>query len=341
MIEFIDAYSEKWDFYLNEFGKEKLDIYYTKEYCRLYETNVSKAYLFVYKEKNKIGIYPMMKTLITGYKEVQNYYDIETPYGYGGPLVNTDDEIFIDEFEENFIDFCANNRIIAEFIRFHPVLENVNIFKNNIDINLNRRTIVVELDKGIDRIWKEDISSKNRNMIRKAVKNGLEIEITKEYRSFMDIYDETMKKVHASSFYFFNEEYYKGIMKINNINIFNVKFRDEIIASAIFMKYNRHFHYHLAGSKKKYLNMAPNNFLLWEAIKYASNAGCSDFHLGGGTDSSLNDSLYKFKKSFSKNERKFFIGKRAHNTEIYNELLEVWKRKNNINPKLFLQYKEK
>ena len=148
---------------------------------------------------------------------------------YGGPLVNTDDEIFIDEFEENFIDFCANNRIIAEFIRFHPVLENVNIFKNNIDINLNRRTIVVELDKGIDRIWKEDISSKNRNMIRKAVKNGLEIEITKEYRSFMDIYDETMKKVHASSFYFFNEEYYKGIMKINNINIFNVKFREMCI----------------------------------------------------------------------------------------------------------------
>lgn len=341
MIEFIDAYSEKWDFYLNEFGKEKLDIYYTKEYCRLYETDLSKAYLFVYKEENNIVIYPMMKTLITGYKEVQNYYDIETPYGYGGPLANTVDKIFIGEFEQSFISFCANNRIIAEFTRFHPVLENENIFKNNIDVNFNRNTIVVELDKGIDRIWNEDISSKNRNMIRKAVKNGLEIEITKEYKSFMEIYDETMKKVHASSFYFFNEEYYKDIVNMENRSVFNVKIKEKIIASAIFMKYNKHFHYHLAGSKKEYLNFAPNNFLLWEAIKYAYNAGCSDFHLGGGTDGSLDNSLYKFKKSFSNNERKFYIGKRVHNRGIYNNLMEVWKRKNNKNTKLFLQYKEK
>lgn len=341
MIEFIDAYSEKWNLYLNEFDKEKMDIYYTKEYCRLYETDISKAYLFVYKDGNKIGIYPIIKTLIVGYQEIQNYYDIETPYGYGGPLVNTDDKIFINKFEEEFISFCANNRIIAEFIRLHPVLENENIFKNNIDISFNRNTILVELDKGIDRIWNEDISSKNRNMIRKSEKNNLKIEITKEYKSFMEIYDETMKKVHASSFYFFNEEYYKEIMKINNINIFNVKFKDEIIASAIFMNYNKHFHYHLAGSKTEYLKFAPNNFLIWEAIKYAYNIGCSDFHLGGGTDGSLENSLYKFKRSFSEKEKKFFIGKRVHNKEVYNNLIDIWQKKNNRNCKLFLQYKEK
>jgi len=341
MIEFIDAYSEKWDLYLNEFGKDKLDIYYTKEYCRLYENDISKAYLFVYKDKNNIGIYPMMKTLITGYEEIKNYYDIETPYGYGGPLVNTDDEKFIHEFEENFIGFCSSNRIIAEFVRFHPVLKNHNIFKKNINVDFNRNTILVKLGKDIDRVWNEDISSKNRNMIRKAEKNNLKIEVVKEYKSFIQIYDDTMKKVNASSFYYFDEMYYKNILDIDGINIFNVKYEEKTIASAIFMKYNGHFHYHLAGSKKEYLNIAPNNFLLWEAIKYAYENKCDNFHLGGGTDSSLENSLYKFKKSFSNNEMKFFIGKRIHNKEVYKNLIDLWKIKNNKNSKLFLQYKEK
>lgn len=339
MIEFIDAYSEKWDFYLSKFGEEKLDIYYTKEYCRLYETSISKAYLFVYKDENKIGLYPVMKTLIIGYKEVRDYYDIETPYGYGGPLVNTNKEEFIHKFEEEFMYFCVNNRIIAEFIRFHPVFKNEAIFKKNIDVMFNRNTILVELDKGIDRIWNEDISSKNRNMIRKAEKNNLKIEITKDYKSFMNIYDKTMEKVHASLFYYFDEEYYKNIIDIHDTSIFNVKFNDEIIASSIFMKYNKHFHYHLSGSKKEYLKYAPNNFLLWEGIKYACEKKCDDFHLGGGTDNSLDNSLFKFKKSFSKNTNKFFIGKRVHNKQIYCYLIKSWQKNNKKNSKLFLKYK--
>lgn len=340
MIEFIDAYSPKWDFYLEEFEKRGLDIYYTKEYCRLYEAENSKAYLFVYKAKGNLGIYPVLKTLITGYTEVQDYYDIETPYGYGGPLVNTWDEEFIKEFEENFMNFCKHNRIIAEFIRFHPILKNEKIFKHDIEVIFNRYTISVNLNKGIDKIWKEDISSKNRNIIRKAIKNDLKIEICKDYNTFLDIYNETMKKVQASSFYFFDEEYYKNIMKIENINIFNVKFKQEIIASAIFMKYGKNFHYHLSGSKKQYLKFAPNNFLLWEAIKYACHIGCSNFHLGGGTDNLLDNTLYKFKKSFSKNENKFYIGKRVHNKEIYDYLIKLWeKRCENNRSKLLLRYR--
>lgn len=340
MIEFIDAYSEKWDLYLSEFGKEKLDIYYTKEYCRLYETDISKAYLFVYKEDSKIGIYPMMKTLIEGYEEIESYYDIETPYGYGGPLVNKEEKEFISRFEEGFVKFCINNRIVAEFIRFHPVLENQNIFNDNINVIFDRNTIMLRLDKGIDTIWNEQISSKNRNMIRKAIKNELHFEKTNDYNAFMKIYNQTMEKVNASSFYFFDEEYYKSIIDIKYMNIFNIKLREEIIASAIFMKYNKHFHYHLAGSRKEFLTLAPNNFLLWEAIKYAHDIGCSDFHFGGGTDAFAENSLYKFKKSFSKIEKRFYIGKRVHNEEIYGYLMECWSKKNKKKSVKLLQYRE-
>ncbi len=339
MIEVLDSYSERWDEYLDEFGIDKLDIYYTKEYCRLYETKQSKAFLFVCSEGKNIGIYPFLKTSIQGYSGFEEYYDIETPYGYGGPLVNNYDKEFNVVFEESFLEFCYKNNIIAEFVRFHPILENKNIFKNNIDIIFDRNTIVIDLSRGIERVWEEDITSKNRNMIRKGEKNNLQIQITEDYQEFLEIYNNTMRKVNASSFYFFNEDYYKSIIKIKGISIFTVMLNEEIIATAIFMKYNKHFHYHLAGSKKEYLKLAPNNFLLWEAIKYAYKNECVDFHLGGGTNNSLENSLYKFKKSFSDTSKNFYIGKRVHNQEVYNKLINEWECKNNKKASLLLQYK--
>ena len=99
----------------------------------------------------------------------------------------------------------------------------------------------------------------------------------------------------------------------HNYVMLNVKFQDETVASAIFMAYNNYFHYHLAGSKKEYLKFAPNNLLLWEAIKYANEKGHKIFHFGGGLTNNTEDNLFKFKSSFSKKYLNFYIGKRVHN----------------------------
>lgn len=336
----LDLNTATWNEYFINFIPELQDIYYTADYYKLYEQNGDgKAKLFVYKEKSSIAIYPFMLNEIDKYDLNEKYYDIESAYGYGGPITNNYDKVFLTNFENAFLKYCIENNIVAEFVRFHPLIKNEDIFNKDINISHNRTTIYLDLTKGIDRIWNDDIKSKNRNMIRKAQKNGLVVEISDDYEIFRKIYYETMNKVRASDYYYFNEKYYKEIEKNNNYFLLNVKKDNTIIASAIFVKYGIYFHYHLAGSLKKYLEFAPNNLLIWEAIKLACDSDAKVFHLGGGLSSSADDNLFKFKSSFSKNTANFYIGKRIHNKYVYDYLISEWEHKNNIKANLFLQYK--
>lgn len=338
MIDFIDAYDDKWDIYIKRMDKDLLDIYYTKEYCRLYEGKNSKVYLFVFEEENNIGLYPVLLTQIN-IKAYEEYFDIETPYGYGGPVIKYDDESFKIQFEKEFNKFCLEKKIIAEFIRFHPLICNENLFRNNIFIIKNRTTVYVDLRKSIKEIWENHIDSKNRNVIRKAEKNGLVVEESKDYKEFINIYATTMERVDADSYYYFDEVYYEELFNNENVKLFVVKFEEKIIAAAIFLKFNKFFHYHLAGSLKEYLKYSPNNLLLWKAMNYGKEQGCDFFHLGGGLTNSLEDNLYKFKKKFSKDIRDFYIGKRVHNLSIYKQLIDIWEKQNNKKASILLQYK--
>lgn len=343
MYKLLDCSDKEWDLYLNKLPICTQDIYYMSEYYKMYELNgdgIGK--LFVYYDNNeKLAIYPFMMRNIDGYNLNDKYFDIETAYGYGGPIANCLDSNFIKNFEECFMDYCKKNNIVAEFIRFHPLIKNENIFNSDIEVLHNRITVHLDLVRDIERIWSEDIKSKNRNMIRKAEKNGLSVQESTDFQTFKEIYSSTMDKVHADNYYYFNECYYENIKENSNYTLLNVKKDDLVIASAVFMGCGDYFHYHLAGSLKEYLKFGPNNLLLWEAIKYAHKKGYKKMHFGGGLNDSLDDNLFKFKRSFSKNTANFYIGKRIHDKGIYNYLINKWQEKHNKKAKILLQYRVK
>lgn len=343
MYKLLDCLDDEWNLYLNKLPAYIQDIYYTSEYYKMYELNEdSKGKIFIYYDNSgNIVFYPFMLSEIEGYNLSDKYYDIQTAYGYGGPISNCLDGEFMKSFEECFIDYCKKNNIVAEFVRFHPLIKNENVFNDSIEILQNRITVWLDLEKGIEKIWNEDIKSKNRNMIRKAEKSGLHVEESKDFETFIKIYNSTMNKVHADNYYYFDDRYYETIKNNKNYILFNVKKDNLVIASAIFMGYGEYFHYHLAGSSKEYLKFAPNNLLLWEAIKYATKKGYKKMHFGGGITNSTEDNLFKFKSSFSKEFADFYIGKRIHNKEVYNYLIMKWEEKNNKKAKLLLEYRAK
>ena len=89
------------------------------------------------------------------------------------------------------------------------------------------------------------------------------------------------------------------------------------------MRYGKYLHYHLSGALKDFRELQANSLLLYEVAKWGSENGYKKFHLGGGYTSE-DDSLYKFKKSFSKREdNDFFIGKKIYNKEQYDYLMNV------------------
>ena len=321
----ISGLFKKWNQYLNELSNENKDIYFTEEYVKLYETKKKEAICFVYVEDDSVFLLPFLKEKIFQ----TEYFDFETSYGYSGPVTNNYEERFLSKAWLEFENILKSNNFIAGFIRLHPILENYKITEKYIETYNDRKTISIDLSQSEEDIWHNQIHSKHRNVIRKAVSEGLIYEVDDSYRyldEFYNLYNLTMKRINANPFYYFKKEYYEKIVKNLKEKSFLgvVKSDNKIIAMAIFLYSEYYGHYHLAGSLEKYLKYYPNNFMIYKTALEMKKRALLNFHLGGGLSSSLDDPLYKFKKRFSKTEKDFKIAKIITNENVYQDLCNKW-----------------
>lgn len=304
------------------------DIYFTDNYCKIYEDNGDgELKTFVLDEEEGVIVYKFLKRKIPLKIGDKVYFDITTPYGYGGPLIiqSNNVERLVQKFKIRFEKYCKDNNIITEFVRFHPLLKNYSNLNEYMEIKYIRDTIAIRLEDE-EQIW-NDIDPKCKNKIRKAQKNNVNIDICEDetyLEEFLHLYDLTMRKNNALEYYFFNKEFFLNTFKNLRGNIYNFRsiYNDKCICSALIMKYGKYIHYHFSGSALEYKNLQANNLLLYEVALWGLKQGCEYFHLGGGY-SGNEDNLFKFKSSFSKNGRtNFFIGKKIHNQKLYDLLVE-------------------
>lgn len=324
--------THEWNKYLTRITKERQDIYFTPEYYSLYEAyGDGEVRCFVFEKDGELALYPFLKSSINplGYKLDKEYFDIQGAYGYNGIISTTDNIEFITSFWTGFDEWCQENDVIAEFTRFHPLLNNQKLASPKMKTIYSRHTVSLDLKLSEDDIWKSQISSKNRNMIRKAEKEGVTIVESDDYETFKKLYDNTMTFLHAEDFYFFSQAYYdkfKKSFKENSLLCFAL-YGGKPIAGSMFMFCGDYAHYHLSGRDRDYSRFAASNLILWYAIQKAKERGCKWFHFGGGTTGNDDDSLLKFKKEFSKTLCEFWIGKRVHNQAVYDQIVEQWKTK--------------
>ena len=314
----------EWDNIVKSFPD--YDVYYLSGYLMAFHLHGDgEPFLLYYESQAMRAIYVYMKRPTA----IEGEYDSVTPYGYGGVLFEGDtSKANLKAFWEAYLDEMAKEHIVDNFVRYHPVLKNAVPMKpisNVIDLG---KTIAMDLSSP-ELIW-ENIHSKNRNMIRKAEKNGIVIEHGKGmelFDKFIEIYNATMDKDHAEEYYYFKRPFYESIHNDlrNNYEMFYAKLEDKIIAMSIMIFANGRMNYHLSGSDIEYRNLAPSNLLLYKAALWGCEQGFRTFHLGGGVGSG-EDNLYKFKAAFNKNsDYQFSIGKQIFNQEKYDELVKIRK----------------
>lgn len=328
---------EKWIEVINDFSELKKDIYFSPEYYKLFELNGDGGVKCIYfKQGNKKALYPFLINSVNdlGYELKDSFYDIQGAYGYNGVISNSDDPEFIISFYKKFDKYCLENNIIAEFTRFHPILENYKFSEKHSHVIYDRETVMLDLRKKHEDIWKDEYSSKNRNMIRKAEKNGFKCDVIfkpnkKNIDQFIDIYTTNMIAVKADSFYFFSDSFFYNTFDLlkEYVYLFNIRNLDgQLLSSSIVFKYEGFVHYHLSGRSIDADNSV-NNYLIDQMVKFGQKNNASNLHLGGGRSNDPNDSLLKFKLNFSKTTKQFHIGKKVHNKDIYNEVIRQWDAK--------------
>lgn len=305
-----------------------MDIYFKEEYANLYK-EIEKGEVENFCFESELGkvvfIYIKREIILDNTK----YYDIITPYGYGGPLIQNctyeNRDKLISLFWEKFLEYAFLNKIICSFVRFHPIEKNYEYCRNIMVLERISSTVCINL-KSEEQIW-NDISSKCRNIIRKSIKNNIlvqEDENLKLINDFQKLYYDTMKKNKADEYYFFKKEFFKKLKSLEKKEIthFYALHGDKIVSSILVLMGDEYLHYYLSANSQEDYLLNANSLLLYEIAKFGLKNGYKYFHLGGGYGGD-DSSLFKFKSSFHKNHTlSFYIGKKIFNQQIYNRLCQ-------------------
>lgn len=323
---------EYWNEIIRSFPQK--DIYYFCEYAESFQIHGDGSPVLIYVSLQGARMaYVMMQNDLADFLPFRGsldsgcWYDWTTPYGYGGPLYDGEitDEWAMEAMKE-IAEYAVSHGIVSQFFRFHPLLQNQRWLEKCSKVVYMKKTVAVNTES-TELIWK-NMTPNNRNMVRKAEKNGVVIRVDKgeNIDTFIEIYKRTMEQNQADEYYYFAREYFEYILdKMHENTIIFYAFYDEkIISASIFFYHDTFMHYHLSGTLPEYRSLAPVNLLLTKAAEWAAAQGIKEFHLGGGVGKE--DSLLRFKKHFNRNGLKdFCIGCNIFREDQFQRLVELRK----------------
>lgn len=338
--------------------------YYSPLYCKAIENNGEGEACLCYCEldttNGKVQIlYPFILKKIpeelTKDLSPEPLYDIESPYGYGGPMILLGDGYVYSEnrepsddiariFTNEFLKYAEKEHIVAEFVRFNPITMNHNLFISHYSIYLNRRTVCINTAQSFERMLSSASSARRRNYY-KAQDCGVQVgwfplSDKDAMECFRKLYDTTMNRLDADKYYHFSDAYFNTLAQLpeEDAVIGIAAFEERPIGAILLLTDGMSAHYHLGGSDEEYKNLQPTSLLLWEAARVANLCNLECLHLGGGLSLDENDNLFAYKKGFSNQVKEFYIGKRIFNPILYYSISDAWVAKTGKTPKIHLHY---
>lgn len=312
----------------------KLDLYFTPEYGRLYET-IENAELraFSYNDQNGEVYYQYLKRPVPFLIDGVQYYDAMTPYGYGGPIVlqcKRDKEAeLVKGFKDALDRHLKEEQIICEFVRFHPMEKNAEFFQSIYTL-WNRRTAVYTDLSAEDPVVAE-FDKHTVQLYRKALRKGVTTVIkqnpdSKTLQMFQDCYFENMKIIGASEYYYFSDSYFDQMRKKmgERLIIVLVYYKGELIGADLGFDDNDVYTCHLIGVTEQGRSMNAARVIVAEQVRWAKDHGFKYLFHGCGKTSDENDGLLKFKKFFTKEcFYDCWQGSRMNNIKVYKRLCDM------------------
>lgn len=335
--------AKAWDKIVRSFTD--YDVYWLSGYVKPFQIHGDgDPILFYYEDGDTRGINVVMKRDIAKdfffrrKIEENRWFDFATPYGYGGWLIegNQTEKLF-----QTYSGWLENNNIVSEFVRFHPMLKNHEACRNFYKVL--RLGEVVHMDLSSPEVIWNNLTSENRNRIRKAEKNHVRVyddlspDIAEQFRK---VYNATMDRKNADDYYYFRPAFYQSVLKdlAQNCRIFRAEKDGKVIAASMMIYGNGHMNFHLAGCFEEYNSLAPNNLIMYTAALWGCKNGYKTLLLGGGVGSKP-DTLLRYKKTFYKDElNHFYIGKIIVQPGKYDYLNRLSKSTESI---YFPQYRNK
>jgi RimJ/RimL family protein N-acetyltransferase len=299
------------------------DFYHSWTYHSLDQSGI--PLLFVYEEgDNFIGI-PLIKRKI----QDSEYYDMTSVYGYSGPISNKAfyslSPDFICKFKSNFLEFLKNEKIVTVFSRLNPFFNQADLMGGFGGVVDNGKVVVMDLSISLEaqqKAYHESVLKKIRQLRKKGfyVK---EVSGEEDVKIFTLIYKLHMLRIDASATYFFDYAYFKTLLDSDEFDarlLFVYDTNGYPICGAIVAITNGIMQAHLLGTRVEYLADSPAKLLTEEITIIGRALGAKFFNLGGGLGFK-EDSLFKWKTSFSHLTFDYKSWRFVANDDVYRSLI--------------------
>lgn len=281
-------------------------IYYTKKYRKFLElmTNSNSLYKIAVSSNGEIfGLLPLM--IKEGkYGKVIN----SLPYygSYGGIISknNLSRKVLIEYYNDliNKEDYLSSVIISNPF---NQALKAENYHHNKTDFRIGQITELDNLSSSMDKTIM-NFHYKTRNMIRKAIKNNVEVFIDNNDLEFLKItHQENMKKIGGTPK---NDKFFEIFPKIflinKEYNIYYAKVSEKKIASLLLFYSGETVEYFMPAIDLNYRNLQPLSLIICKAMIDSFKIGYKFWNWGGTWPSQ--EGVYRFKSRWNSKDFKYY-----------------------------------
>ncbi len=344
MVEiFHTGEARAWNGELATLPLDKRQVGFLAEYHHLLECNGDGcAELFVYTEGDHKFLYPYMLNPIKRIGETEitdELYDIQSVYGYTGPIASVRDEAFLRRANDAFEAYVRDRHVVAEFVRFNPLLQNQELlpFAENLRTFPDKTFVFRPLDGTVNTLWDSIVPGKKRRCLRNCCKQADEssevawgCDTSREvFDAFVALYLKHMEHIGADDYYSHSPAYFEALYEFLQTRgtLVWMRYQGRFTAINCYIHEGATVYYHHSARDVEldapaYLQSA--HFM--NGLLHFVGKGFNQCLLGGGRTRDDDDSLLRFKLAFSKETAGLFLGKRIHDPVQYERICELWAR---------------
>ena len=258
---------------------------------------------FVHREGDSVFLLPLVLRPIPD----STLRDARSPYGYPGPISNVaaggaDGAAFWQRAVEALVATLCSAGVISCFVRSNPLFDvPTDVLAAAGEVVTHGLTVAVDLTQTPEELWSATRSN-HRRQINRARRDGVTVGVDDWSRlpEFVAIYHETMKRVGATDFYFFDDAYFSALRAElpDNVHLIVAEHEGVSLAGGLFFACDGITQYHLGATRDDALSRQPMKLVQADAMIWARERGDRAFHLGGGLGGT-DDPLFHFKAGFS------------------------------------------
>lgn len=288
------------------------------------------GYLFVHREGPYLIALPLLLRPLEAVPGLgsagSGWNDASSVYGYAGPVASHEGmpETVIQNFQSGLSGMLREMRVVSVFSRLHPLISSQRQLLQGLgEVVPGGQTVSLDLSVPSEVQYRQ-IDKGHRQDIAKAKKLGLVCVEDKErvyFNDLLDLYDESMRRLNASGYYYFDRAYFEGLFHISGCDarLFAVLQENQPIHINMVMVCNGIIQGHLSGTRGCAMRLSPMKLSINTIRQWGIGQRLKVYHLGGGVGGRP-DSVFHFKALFSPSRNEFFTWRLVNEPGLYRDL---------------------